>query len=196
MILFFFLQSHRKNPIKNHTKEPNHESSTALPCPTFHTHSKSTSHLLSIWEWRSLTITCSCPMVMSLRSVGFKLLFIKHSLIWGMCGSWTYKWGEAEMWTELQIPSFLLRTHPHSPPSVQILCLEAFPISDLPNVGSYIHIPHWLTCCLHQNTALPVSKASLLVFNTKELPGNISNVSDIDEIYNISYCLIIIYIML
>lgn len=59
------------------------------PAPSPHlTHC---SHLLSIWEWRSLTMTCSCPMVMSRRSVGFKLLFIKHSLMWGMCGSWRYK---------------------------------------------------------------------------------------------------------
>lgn len=46
---------------------------------------------LSIWECRSLTITWSCPSVMSLRSVGFRLLFIKHSLMWGMCGSWRTK---------------------------------------------------------------------------------------------------------
>jgi len=38
-------------------------------------------HLLSICEWRSLTITCSCPIVMSIRASGFKLLFIRHSLI-------------------------------------------------------------------------------------------------------------------
>lgn len=43
---------------------------------------------LSICECRSLTITWSCPSVMSLKSVGFRLLFIRHSLMWGMCGSW------------------------------------------------------------------------------------------------------------
>lgn len=42
---------------------------------------------LSICECRSLTITWSCPSVMSLKSVGFRLLFIRHSLMWGMCGS-------------------------------------------------------------------------------------------------------------
>lgn len=47
-----------------------------------------TTNSLSIWECRSLTITWSCPSVISLRSVGFRLLFIRHSLMWGMCGSW------------------------------------------------------------------------------------------------------------
>lgn len=44
-------------------------------------------YTLWIWECRSFVMTCSCPRLMSLMSPRLRFLFIKPSLMWGMCGS-------------------------------------------------------------------------------------------------------------
>lgn len=48
-------------------------------------------YTLWIWEWRSFVMTCSWPRLMSLMSPRLRFLFIKPSLMWGMCGSCVYQ---------------------------------------------------------------------------------------------------------
>lgn len=107
--------------------------------------------------------------------------------------------GEVGVWTEQQghKTQFSPETHPYSPTSVQVLCLNAFPVWAVPSVRPYPHIPHCLKCYWHQNATLLRSKLWIDFSHrlwqwwvTNELLGSSSSISDMAKMIKISYLLI------